>query len=557
MIKSLCSLALLFLSLSLTSQVTSGLVASYNFNACNGTDGIAPVLNGTASSNIQHTADRFGNPGAAMNFSVNATVNCGHSTKLLMPNGLTVSAWIKLNSLSGKQAIVSKWAGTTNGDQFLIMIDGNKAVMAIGKANTIANGFMGTKTFTTGVWYHIVATWDPSGLHQTYVDGSLDINTTSTTFTAINSATTSTTPLHIGSQDGGSRFFNGSIDDVQIFNRKLNLTEIASLQNATYTVTGNLVSKYSFDNTSLNDEVGTSNPVSATPSYTVDRFGNPDKAFNIVANTSQLNFHDSYDGFTTGSNGAVSHSFWINFKQLTSAYQMILSKSADAGCTQDARQFLLRLNPNNKLEITSYGTTTAGNYKSLIGQSTLSANQWYHIVLTYDAAVTTNNGNDKYSVYLNSLEEALTTSLTLGNGIGSGMLNGSACLGVGHQLTSNGTNCSITQSFNGGFDDYLVYNKVITQHVIDSLYNVTNISTGSVNAQSNPTGINVYPNPVKNNLNFSKQVKEVLVYDVSGKLIFSELNTSSIDLSGFSNGVYIVSLKDDKGLKSYKKIIKD
>jgi hypothetical protein len=556
MSKSLFSFLLLITSLSMFSQITNGLVSSYDFNACNAVDGVSPRLNGIVPVQITHTSDRFGNPGAAMVFPGSQSINCGHDVKLSTPNGVTISAWIKLNSISGQQAIVSKWASTITGDQFLLMLNGNQTLFAIGSPNASANGFYGTATFTTGVWYHLVATWDPTGLHQTYVNGVLDINTTSTTFTAINSASTTTTPLHIGSQSGTGRFFNGVIDDVKIFDRKLNLNEILSLNAESYTIVDGLVSKYSFDNTTLDDEVGKSNPVSAMPSYTVDRFGNPDKAFNIVANTSQLNFHDSYDGFSAGVNGEVTHSFWVNFNQVNSGYQMILSKSADAGCGQNARQFLLRLN-NNKLEITSYGTLTSGNNIAIAGQSTLVANQWYHIVLTYKGNVTTNNGIDKYSLYLNSVKETLAAGAFSGSGLGGGFFDGPACIGIGHQLKPDGTNCSSTQSLNGGFDDYLVYNKVITQHVIDSLYSVTNVSTGISNSKTNPTGIYVYPNPVKNNLNFSKQVKEILIYDVSGKLVLSNYNVTSVDLTSFSQGVYVVCLIDEKGFKSFKKIIKD
>lgn len=555
MIKFLFTAGLLFSTLFFHAQVPSGLVADFNFNVGNSVDAVSPSLIGVNSPFVQHSADRFGNPGAALSLASNADVNCGHLSKLQMTTGLTISAWINLNTTTGQQAIVSKWPGVMAQDQFLFYINGNKTGMAIGKPSASAGGYVGNTSLTSGVWYHVVATWDNTGLHQTYVNGVLDINSTSTVFTSINN--TATNSLFIGSQNGTSRFFNGKIDDVMIFNKKLSLSEINTLGALTYTVTNNLVSKYSFDNATVNDEVGNSHAISVIPSFTTDRFGMPNQAFNVVANTSKLNFKDSYDNFAAYGSKKVSHSFWINFNQVNSAYQMILSKSADAGCTQDDREFLLRINPNNKLEITSYGSLTAGSYVTAQGQSTLLANQWYHIVLTYDGSITANNGIDKYSIFLNSIEEPLTVTANIGSGVGSGMLNGNACLGVGHQLKADGASCSTTQSLNGKFDDYFVYNTVITQTVIDSLYNITNNPTGINAGKSSQDNFQIFPNPVKNTLFLSKTVNEASIYDVSGKLFLFKENSSSIDLSELSDGVYIISLKDDKGQKYFKKIVKN
>ena len=121
------------------------------------------------------------------------------------------------------------------------------------------------------------------------------------------------------------------------------------------------------------------------------------------------------------------------------------------------------------------------------------------------------------------------------------MLNGNACLGVGHQLKADGASCSTTQSLNGKFDDYFVYNTVITQTVIDSLYNITNNPTGINAGKSSQDNFQIFPNPVKNTLFLSKTVNEASIYDVSGKLFLFKENSSSIDLSELSDGVYIIS----------------
>jgi hypothetical protein len=72
-----------------------------------------------------------------------------------------------------------------------------------------------------------------------------------------------------------------------------------------------------------------------------------------------------------------------------------------------------------------------------------------------------------------------------------------------------------------------------------------------------PVGINtatinnfhVYPNPATDNLHlafpetWSDQKKNILVYDISGKVLMNkELNNSSIDISSFQQGIYIIKL---------------
>jgi hypothetical protein len=82
----------------------------------------------------------------------------------------------------------------------------------------------GTTDFSaTAGWYHCVMTYDKnidSGAIDIYVNGVKE--GTSGTATTI---TTNTSAIMIGS-DGTTNYFNGQIDDVRIFNRKLTPSEI-------------------------------------------------------------------------------------------------------------------------------------------------------------------------------------------------------------------------------------------------------------------------------------------------------------------------------------------
>ena len=53
--------------------------------------------------------------------------------------------------------------------------------------------------------------------------------------------------------------------------------------------------------------------------------------------------------------------------------------------------------------------------------------------------------------------------------------------------------------------------------------------------------ISLYPNPVVNTLNISGEFERAVVFDMSGKMLI-ETESSSIDMSEFKNGVYIVNV---------------
>lgn len=539
------------------AQVTNGLVADYNFNACNGQDGILPKAYGTPTS-MTYVADRFNNPGAAASFNgSSSTFSLGTPSKANVSTGLTISSWIKLTNTSGQKAIVSKWIGTTASDQYLLMINGNRTFLAIGNASNVANGYTGTTSLVINTWYHIVATWDSTGRHQTYVNGVLDLDVVSSAFDTING--TSATALHIGSQNNSSRFFNGAIDDVQLFNKKLSPSEILNLYNAPNPIVNGLVSKYSFDTGGAVDDVSNNDAVGLGVNMGTDRFGNIGKALDVTINNTYLNLYDSYDGFAAGTSGKISYSFWVNFKTITATQQILLGKSADAGCSGIDRQFLFRLNTGAKFEITSYSSVGPGNYVTLAANNvTCSTGQWYHVVLTYDASL---SGNSKYEIFVNNNLETLTQTATLGGGIGTGFADANACIGVGAYLRSDGAICVNTQRLDAYFDDLHIYNKRLNGTEVSSLYNAANPVVGLSDVLGKKNGM-VYPNPFANELNVKSSGtgnSSVEIISVEGKTVlkneFNEQNFS-INTNELNQGIYFLMLTNSEG-KSIYKIIKN
>jgi hypothetical protein len=80
----------------------------------------------------------------------------------------------------------------------------------------------GTFLPTTDAWHHVVWTWDGT-THSLYVDGVLD----NTSTTAPQTATP--TAVNIGRWTGGSEYFEGTVDDIRVYDRALSSEEIETM----------------------------------------------------------------------------------------------------------------------------------------------------------------------------------------------------------------------------------------------------------------------------------------------------------------------------------------
>lgn len=84
------------------------------------------------------------------------------------------------------------------------------------------------------------------------------------------------------------------------------------------------------------------------------------------------------------------------------------------------------------------------------------------------------------------------------------------------------------------------------------------------NAGFNADAISMYPNPTSNlvtisNADATQKIAKIVIYEITGKRIYTLddnlLNTISIDVSGFSSGIYLVELSSSDNSKIIKKLI--
>ena len=72
------------------------------------------------------------------------------------------------------------------------------------------------------------------------------------------------------------------------------------------------------------------------------------------------------------------------------------------------------------------------------------------------------------------------------------------------------------------------------------------------------TKINIYPNPVKETLNFSEEVSKIKITDLSGKMVKqASASAKSVNVSTLAKGVYIISATTKSGESINSKIVKE
>ena len=152
-------------------------------------------------------------------------------------DAFSISAWINLSSASSHKIIVSKMSSSSsyNYRGWNLAINSSMKIFfgLRGASSSSEITAVGNTTLSTGVWYHIGATYDGSSLNsgvEVYLNGSLDTPTQSGSISG-SMSTTGITGLNIGSRDTTSLPFPGNIDEVAIFSSELTSGNITTIYN--------------------------------------------------------------------------------------------------------------------------------------------------------------------------------------------------------------------------------------------------------------------------------------------------------------------------------------
>lgn len=156
---------------------------------------------------------------------INDFVDCGNDASLNPESAVTILAWFKAEDLpSTYPRIVSKET-TTTADPYNIMLRQSDSVVRFLLGDGSTEYGAGDFAISLGVWYHVAATYDGE-MMRVYLDGTL-----SGTRALIFAIPDRTTSVLIGNNPSNNRQFNGTIDEVAIFNVALEEEDINEIMN--------------------------------------------------------------------------------------------------------------------------------------------------------------------------------------------------------------------------------------------------------------------------------------------------------------------------------------
>ncbi len=350
-------------------------------------------------------------------------------------NKLSLSVWIKKESSNDDGCFLF------NRTKYILRMDNHGKV-------TFAVYVPGWKSVTTPWkkrivntdWHHVVATYNGKKI-KLYIDGVLLVKkSASGNLKSTNSST------YIGSE-GSINYFDGTIDEVAVFDKALSQQEIADI----YANTPNpdngddaLVSWWKFNENSgstVADSKGNNNGTVLGPQWTSNGAEGSALTFDgqndfvLVSNADNLNVTDQ-----------ITLMAWANTKENKTA--KIVEKGDWDGNS------LLQDHWNGWAA--QIRTASNKSYSINWSNGIPVYNEWYHLALTYNGSV--------MKLFVNG---QLTNSKQV-----SGKLH------VNGRDFVIGSNNGAQKFFNGSIDDVRFFNKALTQTEIQAIYNNKDNSGG-------------------------------------------------------------------------------
>ena len=207
---------------------TTGLLGYYPFNG-NANDASGNAQHGTVNGSTL-TADRFGNTNSAYSFN-------GSTNYISLPAGTfttlnlyTYSCWIKPQGTAGGFALC--FGESAFGICQTLAFQPTGSVTAGSYYGSGSQSLIHSSvTYSTNQWIHIAMTRDLTTI-KLYVNGVLFTSSSAATFGS-NAYYGTNQPIraYIGARTTGTSYFNGSIDDVRIYNNAVTQTEIIAMYN--------------------------------------------------------------------------------------------------------------------------------------------------------------------------------------------------------------------------------------------------------------------------------------------------------------------------------------
>ncbi|NCT55047.1 LamG domain-containing protein, partial [Candidatus Falkowbacteria bacterium] len=283
-----------------------------------------PYSNHGTNYGSMSTTDRYEKIGGAMSFNGTSDYVLINDVVTTNPTSFTIAAWIKKDGNGAVyECVLHQGSDTSIGNSsFWLGLDASDYFTATIGARTGVGWSAGilTEKPVIGEWNHLLASWDGSVV-RVYLNGVFKKQYNLASYSNIS------TPVRLGASSNGSTYqFNGSIDDVRIYNRAFSDEEVMLLYGSyepkiqISSINAGLVGHwtlseedYNSSTSQLSDKTPYSNHGSNSgATFTTDRHGKTAGAMSFssgntisVLNNSSLN------------NNSLSISFWAYHRDYT------------------------------------------------------------------------------------------------------------------------------------------------------------------------------------------------------------------------------------------------
>ncbi|OHB83000.1 MAG: hypothetical protein A2Z38_07955 [Planctomycetes bacterium RBG_19FT_COMBO_48_8] len=174
-----------------------------------------------------------GNDGGALQFDgLDDYVNLGTPAELYIPDNYTYTAWFRvgrdINGDSGPQYLlcIGSRSDLVFGVEDAVGVDGDLSLHYYDTAPGFHAVGVGKTVWSSGDWHMVAGTKDSATGHKIYLDGELKNSDTNTN----NDNYATSRMISLGARAWtGHQYFNGTIDDVRIYNRTLAQDEIQKI----------------------------------------------------------------------------------------------------------------------------------------------------------------------------------------------------------------------------------------------------------------------------------------------------------------------------------------
>ncbi len=403
------------------------------------------------SATLQNGAEyQVGKVGQSFKFDgIDDQITVPHNANQNGGTNLTIEAWVNAPGASQGSPILQKRSSANVGG-YTLEYFGNQSLQFCVRISGIYQCVAGVNIITNNVWTHVAGTYDGTAVRLIINGGQFNLSQPAT-----GSVDAVSDPIVIGRNVVNNAAFQGSIDEIGVYNRALSISEIQSISNAGLagkykvqaTVPANIAAWYPADGNTNDLQAANNAALQGGAAYAAGKSG---QAFSLNGTNAYVSAPSTAANDPTGASSGASMEAWIYLNQLPSASGRqfyIMSKNGTSGTDG----FDIHIDPDNGIKYI-WGATNAA-----FGNPSLQTGQWYHLVLTFNPNTGASNAGTR--AYINGV---LTS---IGN-VFNPRTPSNQPLTIGRETPVNVSNTL----FNGLIDEPAIYNRALTPDEIRDQY---------------------------------------------------------------------------------------